>query len=329
MRLPGNGMSWRELLVGLRGQLKRHDTTDVAAAVTYYGVLALFPFVLFLVSLASLFIQPKDADQIVQQLSQVAPGPATQIIGDRVQELAQSQSVSLVGFAALGALWAASGAALAIIRALDTANDVVEGRPFWKVRGVALLMTIISGVLAVVAAFVAIALGPIGDAIGGPIGAAMAWLRLPIAGLLMMFLWALAYYFLPDVQQRFRLITPGSAIGVIVWVVASYGFSKYVAHFGSYDKTYGSLGGVIVLLLWMWLSSLVLVAGAEVNAFIDRRSLEAKREGAKSLADTGMTAAASVAGKEPAQVERKPRLRGIMAIATGFLAGVLVSRRSA
>jgi len=329
MRLPGNGMSWRELLVGLRGQLKRHDTTDVAAAVTYYGVLALFPFVLFLVSLASLFIQPKDADQIVQQLSQVAPGPATQIIGDRVQELAQSQSVSLVGFAALGALWAASGAALAIIRALDTANDVVEGRPFWKVRGVALLMTIISGVLAVVAAFVAIALGPIGDAIGGPIGAAMAWLRLPIAGLLMMFLWALAYYFLPDVQQRFRLITPGSAIGVIVWVVASYGFSKYVAHFGSYDKTYGSLGGVIVLLLWMWLSSLVLLAGAEVNAFVGRRSLEGKRQGVESHADTGMTATASVAGKEPAQAERKPRLRGIMAIATGFLAGVLVSRRTA
>ncbi|HVI96612.1 MAG TPA: YihY/virulence factor BrkB family protein [Anaeromyxobacter sp.] len=329
MRPPGNGMSWRELLVGLRSQFERHATTDVAAGVTYYGLLSLFPFILFLVSLGSLFLQPKDAEQIVQQLSQVAPGPATEIIGDRIRQLAQSQSVSLVGFAALAALWAASGAALAIIHALDTAYDAVERRPFWKVRGLAVLMTIVSAVLALVAAFVAIALGPIGDAIGGPIGAAMAWLRLPIAGLLMMFLWALAYYFLPDVQQRFRLITPGSAIGVIVWVVASWGFSKYVSHFGSYDKTYGSLGGVIVLLLWMWLSSLVLLAGAEVNAFVGRRSLEGKRQGVESHADTGMTATASVAGKEPAQAERKPRLRGIMAIATGFLAGVLVSRRTA
>ena len=376
MRMPGKGMSWKELFVGLKNELSKDSTTDSAASVTYYGVLALFPFVLFLVSLASLFIQPKDAEQIVQQLSQVAPGPATQILGDRVRQLAQSQNLSLVGFGAIGALWAASGAAMAIIRALNIAYDVNEGRPFWKVRGIALLMTIVSGALALVAAFVAIALGPIGDAIGGPIGAAMAWLRLPVAGLMMMFLWALAYYVLPDVQQKFKFITPGSVIGVILWVVASWGFSKYVSSFGSYDKTYGSLGGVIVLLLWMWISSLVLLAGAEVNAFIEHRSPEGKREGAKSLRDTGMTPVATVAGKEPVPVARaareerpiatdgspahlgggaahaeqpaaathadgpavpisarpaapRPRLRGLMAIATGFAAGVLVSRRTA
>lgn len=394
MRMPGKGMSWKELFVGLKNELSKDSTTDSAASVTYYGVLALFPFVLFLVSLASLFIQPKDAEQIVQQLSQVAPGPATQILGDRVRQLAQSQNLSLVGFGAIGALWAASGAAMAIIRALNIAYDVNEGRPFWKVRGIALLMTIVSGALALVAAFVAIALGPIGDAIGGPIGATMAWLRLPVAGLMMMFLWALAYYVLPDVQQKFKFITPGSVIGVILWVVASWGFSRYVSSFGSYDKTYGSLGGVIVLLLWMWISSLVLLAGAEVNAFIEHRSPEGKREGAKSLRDTGMTPVATVAGKEPVPVagaareesplatdgspahlgggaahaasgrrdeaprhgevvghaeqpaaatraagpavpssarpaDSRPRLRGLMAIATGFVAGVLVSRRTA
>jgi membrane protein len=216
---------------------------------------------------------------------------------------------------------------------------------------------VVSGVLALVAGFVAVALGPIGAAIGGPIGALMAWLRLPIAGLLMMLLWALAYYVLPDVQQRFKFITPGSVVGVIVWVVASYGFSKYVSNFGSYDKTYGSLGGVIVLLLWMWISSLVVIGGAEVNAFIEHRSPEGKRQGAKSLRDAGTTPIATVAGNEPVPVgttapgpkgaagppaderrdtphaaarsaDGRPRLRGVLAIATGFMAGVLVARRS-
>jgi membrane protein len=357
-------MSWKEFGVGIKRELSKDATTDAAASVTYYGVLALFPFVLFLVSLASLFIQPSDAEKIVQQLSSVAPGPATQIVGDRVRQLAQSKNLTLLGFGALGALWAASGAAMALMRALNMAYDVGEGRPFWKVRGIAILMTLVSSVIALVAAVVAIALGPIGDAIGGPIGASMAWLRLPIAGLLMMFLWALAYYVLPDVQQKFKFITPGSVIGVIVWVVASWGFSKYVANFGSYDKTYGSLGGVIVLLLWMWISSLVILAGAEVNAFIEHRSPEGKREGAKSLRDAGMTPVATVAGREPVPVmgervlgengaadpaaaarprgpavplaarsadvkDGKPRLRGVLAIATGFMAGVLVARRSA
>jgi membrane protein len=350
-------MSWKEFAVGLKDELTKDATSDYAASVTYYGVLALFPFVLFIVALASLFIQPDDAEKIIQQLSSVAPGPATQIVGDRVRQLAASRNVTLLGFGALGALWAASGAATGLIRALNVAYDVKEGRPFWKVRGVALLMTVVSGVLALVAGFVAVALGPIGAAIGGPIGALMAWLRLPIAGLLMMLLWALAYYVLPDVQQRFKFITPGSVVGVIVWVVASYGFSKYVSNFGSYDKTYGSLGGVIVLLLWMWISSLVMIGGAEVNAFIEHRSPEGKRQGAKSLEDAGMTPIATVPGTEPVPVasaergasgaappvqewargapmtaarsaEPRPRLRGVLALATGFVAGVLLARRS-
>ncbi len=353
MRFPGKGMSWKEFGVGLKDELTKDATSDYAASVTYYGVLSLFPFVLFIISLASLFIQPSDAERIVDQLKSVAPGPATQIVADRVRQLGQSKNVTLLGFGAVGALWAASGAALGLMRALNVAYDVKEGRPFWKVRGIAILMTIISGVLALVAGIVAVALGPIGDAIGGPLGAAMAWLRLPIAGLVMMFLWALAYYVLPDVQQKFKFITPGSVVGVIVWVIASYGFSKYVSNFGSYDKTYGSLGGVIVLLLWMWISSLVMIAGAEVNAFIEHRSPEGKRQGAKALRDKGTTPIATVAGKEPVPVdgaprgangavrpsapaapaparprEARPRLRGVLAIATGFMAGVLVARRS-
>src|SRR5512138_272518 len=346
-------MSWKEFGKGLYAEFSRDNVTDLAATVTYYGVLALFPFVLFLVALAGLFITPSDAEKIVNQLAAVAPGAATQIIGDRIRQLGQGQSVTLVGFGAVGALWAASGGVTAVIRALNVTYDVQEGRPFWKVRGIAVLMTIVAGVLGLAAALVAIGAGPLGDRIGGPVGVAMAWLRLPVAGIVMMFLWAVMYWALPDVEQDFKFITPGSVIGVVLWVLASYGFSKYVGHFGSYDKTYGALGGVIVLLLWMWISSLVLLLGAEINAFIEHRSPEGKREGAKDLSETGTAPEARAAAPgEPVpaggaaegerrfgegvpvaaagRVERRPvRLRGIAAIAAGFAAGVLLARREA
>lgn len=371
MRLPGKGMSWKEFGKGLKDEVSKDQVTDIAATVTYYGVLSLFPFVLFLVALASVIIAPSDAERIVQELGRVAPGPVTQIIGDRIRELGAQQNVTLVGFGAIAAIWAASGGVTALMRALNTAYDVKEGRPFWKVRGIAILMTLISGALGIVAALVAIAAAPIADAIGGPLGAAITWLRLPVAGLVMMLLWAIVYYVLPDVEQRFRFITPGSVFGVIVWVLASWGFSRYVSSFGSYDKTYGPLAGVIVLLLWMWISSLVLLVGAEANALIEHRSAEGKRQGAKRKSDTGTTPAATLPGKEPVpsgadpeaaaaagvaptpeaalartgvnggvrgraagggrkgRDDGRPRLRGVMAIATGFMAGVLLARRNA
>ncbi|WP_242396044.1 YihY/virulence factor BrkB family protein [Anaeromyxobacter oryzisoli] len=348
MRFPGKGMSWKEFGKGLYAEIDADGVTDLAAAVTYYGVLALFPFLLFLVALASLLITPAQAQQLVEQLSRVAPGAVTQIVGERIQQLARQQHVTLIGFGALGALWAASGAVLAVMRALNTCYDVRESRPFWKTRGIAVGMTIVTGVLSLVAALLGVAAEPIANAIGGPIGTAILWARLPIAGLAMMFLWALLYYVLPDVEQEFKFITPGSVVGVVIWVLASWGFGKYVANFGSYDKTYGSIAGVVVLFLWMWISSLVLLGGAEMNAFIEHRSPEGKREGAKSMRDTGTAPAARhhegaaamqdrLGGSQreveetPAVARRPSRgpLRGLAAVAAGFAAGVLVARREA
>jgi membrane protein len=342
VRLPGNGMSWKEFLVGVKDEVSKDGITDLAATVTYYGVLALFPFLLFLVAVASLVITPEQAEQLVDALSGVAPGPVTQIVGGQLRSLAQQQNVTLVGFGALAAIWAASGGVMAVMRALNVAYDVKEGRPFWKVRGIALLMTLSSGVLSLLAALVAIATAPLADRIGGPLGIAIGYLRLPAAGLVMMLLWALLYYALPDVEQDFKFLTPGSVVGVVIWVLASWGFSKYVANFGSYDKTYGSLGGVIVLLLWMWLSSLVLLVGAEVNAFIEHRSPEGKREGAKRMADQGTEPLASAAprgepipagalrpGAPAAARTEKTGVRGLAAAAAGFLAGFVVARRRA
>src|SRR5690606_12844882 len=123
-----------------------------------------------------------------------------------------------------------------------------------------------------VAALAAVAAPAIADAIGGPAATAITWRRLPVAGLLMMFVWAVLYWALPDVQQRFRFLTPGAVVGVLIWLVASWGFSLYARNFGSYDATYGALGGVIVMLLWMYISATALLLGAEINAILEHAS---------------------------------------------------------
>jgi membrane protein len=339
MRLPGAGMSWKEFLVGLKDEIGQDGITDLAATVTYYGILSLFPFLLMLVAIASVVITPETAQGLVRQLGQVAPGPATQILGDRIRQLGGQQNVALLGFGAVAALWSASGGTSALITALNRCYDVKEQRPWWKVKLIAMGMTVVSGVLALLAALVAVATAPLADVVGGPLGMAISWLRLPVAGLAMMFLWALLYYVLPDVEQSFRFITPGSVLGVVLWVIASWGFSEYVSNFGSYDRTYGSLGGVIVLLLWMWLSSLVLLVGAEINALIEHRSPEGKRQGAKLRGDTGVEprAVSAPPGEPilqtriapPAAPPRRPPVRGLVAVAAGIAAGLVLARRGA
>src|SRR5206468_12038746 len=138
--------------------------------------------------------------------------------------------------------------------------------------------TLVAGGLALVAAMLAVAVPAVAHAIGGPIGAAIDWLRLPVAGLLMMVLWAALYHFLPNVHPKFQVVTPGSVIGVAVWLLASWGFSLYVRNFGKYDATYGTLGAVIVLLTWMYLSSQVVLVGAEINKLLTPAEDKAKIE---------------------------------------------------
>jgi membrane protein len=343
VKLPGGGgMTVKEFVKDLSREYSRDNLGDAAAAVTYAGVLALFPFLLFLVALASVIIRPEQAEQLVQSLSQVAPAEVTKIVGDRIRSLGQGSSPGLLTLGALGAIWATSGGIQALMRALNMVYGVQEGRPFWKVKLVAIGMTVFAGTLALLCALVMIATPPIADLIGGPIGTAINWLRFPFAGLAMMLLWAVLYYVLPDVQQQFRFITPGSVAGVLLWIFASWGFSMYVANFGKYDATYGSLGGIIVLLLWMWISSLVLLAGAEANAVIEHKSVEGKRVGAKSMADSGPSATKAELGHttDPRQGtrgngpagpprrdgERKPRLGRVPTLAA-LAAGAFFLKR--
>lgn len=285
MKLPGRGMSWREFAGRLRSEYRRDAVADRAAALTYYGVLALFPFILFLVALGGLVIDPAQIETLVQELSAVAPEEAMGLIESRLHSLVRATSGGLLGVSILGALWAASNGIAALIRALNRMYDVEESRPGWKLRGLAILTTIFAAAFTLVAALAAVAAPAIADAIGGPAATAITWLRLPVAGLLMMFVWAVLYWALPDVQQRFRFLTPGAVVGVLIWLVASWGFSLYARNFGSYDATYGALGGVIVMLLWMYISATALLLGAEINAILEHASGEGKPRGARSAAE--------------------------------------------
>ncbi len=280
MVLPGKGMGWMEFFKALKNEWKRDDVGDVAGALTFRAVLALFPFLLFLVSLAGVIIDPHQAQTLIQELGKVAPKEVTAILGERIQALANSNPVGLLTVGGVGAIWAASGGVVALMDALNTAYGVEEKRPFWKLRGIALLTTLGGAVIAIAAALAVLVIPAIADKLG-PLGTVLTWLRLPIAGVVMMGLWAVLYYVLPDVKQKFTFITPGSVVGVIIWVVASWGFSKYVANFGSYDVNYGAIGGVIVMLLWMWISAQVILLGAEINAILEHRSPEGKAPGQK------------------------------------------------
>jgi membrane protein len=290
MWLPGRELGWKDFFKNLKQEYQRDQIGNVAAALTFFGVLALFPFLLFMVALASILIDPKTAQVLIDELGRVAPPSAVDIVGERLRALGEQREVGLLTFGGAAALFSASGGIVSLMEALNSAYGVKESRSVWKVRGIAFAMTIAAALFSILSALLAVAAPAAASAIGGPLEDVIIWARLPVAGFLMMLVWALLYYFLPDVEQEFRFITPGSVVGVVVWLIASWGFSFYVARFGKYDATYGALGGVIVMLLWMWISAQVLLIGAEINAIIEHRSPEGKAPGAKSLDESDVQA---------------------------------------
>ncbi|QSQ14765.1 YihY/virulence factor BrkB family protein [Myxococcus landrumensis] len=318
MVLPGRGMGWKEFFTLLKEEWKRDDVSNVAGALTFRAILALFPFLLFLVSLAGVIIDPNQAQVLIQELGKVAPKEVTTILGQRIESLASSNPVGLLTVGGVGAIWAASGGIVALMDALNTAYGVKETRPVWKLRLIAVTTTLMAAVVTILAALAAVVAPALAGKLPGPVATVVLWLRLPVAGLLMMFLWAVLYYVLPDARHRFRFITPGSVVGVFIWVVASWGFSKYVANFGKYDVNYGAIGGVIVLLLWMWLSSQVVLLGAEINAILEQRS---------PLADPTPRPADAPVEEGRAKLSQTP-LAAAAKWATGLGLGVFFLRRS-
>jgi len=263
-------------------EFQRDDALGIAAQLAYYLILALFPFLLVLVSLMGTFGSPELASEILAYFQRVMPEQAYDIIETFTANIisGQAEAPGLFTFGILFTIWAASGAFAALINALNRAYDVQETRPFWKVRGIAILMTLGLSVLILIGVLLLV-LGPqIGQAIANVFGLeetfTLVWevVRWPVALFFMVFTVALLYYFAPDVDQPFRWITPGGLIGVLLWVLASVGFNFYVSNFGSYNKTYGSIGAVIVLLLYLYISSLTILFGATLNATLVRMKEE-------------------------------------------------------
>jgi membrane protein len=278
-------LSFRALKATVQ-EFQRDDALGIAAQLAYYLILALFPFILVLVSLMGTFGSEELASEVLTYFQRVMPQQAYAIIETFTANIisGQAEAPGLFTFGILFTIWAASGAFAALINALNRAYDVQETRPFWKVRGIAILMTLGLSVLVLIGVLLLV-LGPqIGDTIAQVFGLKdtfeLGWniARWPAALFFMVFTVALLYYFAPDVEQPFRWITPGGLIGVLLWVLASVAFNFYVSNFGSYNKTYGSIGAVIVLLLYLYISSLTIVFGATLNAILVRMKEEISGE---------------------------------------------------
>jgi membrane protein len=263
-------------------EFQRDDALGLAAQLAFYLILALFPFLLVLVSLMGTFSSPELAREVLDYFQQVTPQQVYGLIDSYLSDILSGSKPApgLFSIGLLITLWSASGAFAALINALNKAYDVEETRPFWKVRGIALLMTLGLSVLILLGVLLLVFGPPIGRGIADLFGLGdiflLVWniVRWPAALFFMVFTVALLYYFAPDADQPFRWITPGGFIGVLLWVLASLVFRFYVSNFGSYDETYGSIGAVIVLLLYLYISSLTILFGAELNATLVRMKEE-------------------------------------------------------
>jgi membrane protein len=263
------------------------ECTGQAAQLAYYLIFATFPFLLFLTTLLGYIPVPNLLETIMEYLGMFLPREALTLIQDNIRQLVTEQKGGLLSLGILMALWTASSAVVAMMEALNRAYGVEERRPYWKVRGLAILLTVGISIFIAVSVILLI----FGPQIGGWVAALVglgeafkaAWdiLRWPVIVCLLILAMAVIYHFAPDVEQEWQWITPGSVFAVFMTLAASLGFSFYVKNFASYNKTYGSIGAVIVLLTWLYVSGLVILVGGELNAEIEHAAPAGKAPGEK------------------------------------------------
>jgi len=272
--------SWGDTLKRTLRKAKDDKINHWGAALTYYAVLSLFPALLVMVSLVGLFGSPDRVTKILTDtISDLGPSTAAQTFQGPIESITSNRGgagVVLV-LSIAGALWAASGYVSAFADASNSIYEVEEGRPFWKLKPLQLLVTF---VLILIAAFVALGLvlsGPIVGALGGALGVSdtvlTAWrfAKWPAMLLLVLIIFGVLYYTAPNARvSGVRWVSGGAVVALVAWIVASFAFALYVSNFGSYNKTYGALGGVVVFLLWLWLTNLAILLGAEFNAETER-----------------------------------------------------------
>ncbi len=270
--------AWWGVLKRTLKEFNADNLTDLAAALTYYGVLAIFPMLIVLVSILGL-IGHSVTQPLIDNLGKVAPGPAKQIFTSAIQNIQSSKGSAGIAFIVglLVALWSASGYIAAFMRASNIVWDVEEGRPIWMTIPVRLGVTLVTVVLLTASAVAVVFTGALAKQVGNLIGIGSSvvtvWdiAKWPVLLLIVAVILAILYYASPNVRQPgFRWVTPGGVLAVVLWVLASAAFAFYVANFSSYNKSYGALASMIVFLVWLWISNTVILLGAEFNAEIER-----------------------------------------------------------
>ena len=258
-------------------EFKEDNLQDWAAALTYYGILSIFPGLLVLISLLGLL--GKSATQpVITGLTKAAPGSVRQIVLNAMVHLQHSHAAAGI-LAAVGivvGLWSASSYVAGFMRASNVIYDVPEGRPLWKTTPIRLGVTLLMLVLLVASALIVVVTGALAAKVGHALGigsaAVTAWniAKWPVLLIIVSVMFAILYWASPNARHGFRLVSPGSVLAVVLWLIASGLFALYVAHFGSYNKVYGSLAAVIIFLIWMWISNTAVLIGAEFNAELER-----------------------------------------------------------
>jgi membrane protein len=304
-------LSWSELIKRTGHEAMSDDAQGLASQLAYYFFLALFPALLCLLAIASFFPLRNFTDDMMRLLGPFAPQEIIEIIRQQMVKISEGQHGGLLTVGFLGALWSSSSAMVSVIGAMNKAYDIEESRAWWKVRLRAIALTVALSVLIVIA-FTLIVVGPqLADWLAShfAFGAVFVWtwkiLQWPIAFALVVVGIGLIYYFAPDADQDWVWITPGSFVATFLWLVGSLGFRFYAVNFGNYEATYGAIGGVILLLLWFYLSGLVIVIGAEMNAEIEHASPWAKAPGEKVPGEKKKIGAA--AGRAYHEKMGKPR----------------------
>ncbi|WP_338894762.1 YihY/virulence factor BrkB family protein [Streptomyces sp. TG1A-60] len=271
--------SWGSVLKGTLRGFKKDELIDRAAALTYYGILSLFPALLALVSLLGVIGQSA-TQQVLDNIQNLAPGAARDVLTNAVQQLQGNAGLgsvmAIVGLAL--AVWSASGYVAAFIRSANAVYDVPEGRPVWKVLPVRVGVTVALMVMAIISSLIVVFTGGLAREVGAALGvgdtALTVWsiAKWPVLVLLVTIMIAILYWATPNAKVRgFRWITPGGLLALLIWMIASAGFALYVANFGSYNKTYGTLAGVVIFLVWLWITNLAILLGLEFDAEMARQ----------------------------------------------------------
>ncbi|WP_233594871.1 YihY/virulence factor BrkB family protein [Amycolatopsis sp. WAC 04169] len=270
--------SWWQVLKRTVKQFQRDNLTDWAATLTYFSVLSIFPAIVVLTAMLGL-LGPAATQTLIDNINTLVPGQGREILVNAIREVGRSQGlagpVAIVGIA--GALWTASGYVGAFMRASNAIYEMPEGRPIWKTVPLRLVLTLAVVVLLAVCAVGVVATGGVAERAGRLLGVGSAGVQVwdiakwPVIALLVSLAFALLYWAAPNVKHPgFRWLSPGGVLAVVVWVLASAGFAFYVGNFGSYNKTYGTLAGVIVFLVWLWISNIAVLLGAEFDAELAR-----------------------------------------------------------